>query len=77
MTKIQEMDKVSVDDKNGLVGINSRNFRSTQDISDFYRFISDNALRGEAKLFLDKVLSLVAPKKKKRRARKKKVAKTQ
>lgn len=60
------------DGKNALAGINSRNFRSSQDISDFYRFISDNSLRGEAKLFLEKVLGMMAPKKKKRKARKKK-----
>ena len=53
---------------------NMRTFRSSADIENFYRFIYDNDLRGEAKQILELVVKAMKPKKKKsRRGRKKKI----
>ena len=48
-----------------------RNFRQTQDIENFYRFIHDNALRREAKVMVDEVYKHLLAQKKKAEAKKK------
>ncbi|OIQ19062.1 MAG: hypothetical protein BM556_07185 [Bacteriovorax sp. MedPE-SWde] len=51
-----------------------KNFRSSPDIENFYRFIHENGLRKEAKAVLELVNVTLNPKaKKKRKPRKKKI----
>lgn len=52
-----------------------RNFRSTPDIENFYRFINEHSLRREAKLILETIFSSLNAETKKQNRKKKKLAK--
>lgn len=45
-------------------------FRSTMELQNFYRFVSDNGLRREAHLLLSVICQKIAPKKKRGRTKK-------
>lgn len=48
-----------------------RNFRSSADIENFYRFVFENDLRREAKMILESICKQINQKKKKSRKRQK------
>ena len=49
-----------------------RNFRSSADVENFYRFVSENNLRREAKIVLQAIMKLVHESKKKSKRESKK-----
>ncbi len=44
-----------------------KNFKSSSEVQDFYRFIHDNNLRSEAKTLVEMVLKTITPQKKRGR----------
>ena len=56
--------------------VNGRNFRSSGDVENFYRFVHENDLRAEAKMVFEKIcktMNASLKKAKKAKARKKKI----
>jgi hypothetical protein len=43
-----------------------KNFKASQEVGDFYRYIHDNNLRAEAHLLVKTVLETIQPKRKRR-----------
>ena len=69
------MAKVSASKKEATAtpeaGKGLRNFRHSQDIENFYRFIHDNGLQREARLMMDTVKKHLVAQRKKAEAKKK------
>jgi pantoate kinase len=50
-----------------------KNFKSSPDVENFFRFVHENDLRKEARMILEAVCKALEPKKKRRKRRSKKV----
>jgi hypothetical protein len=55
------------------VNVTIKSMKSSSDVVNFYRFIHENNLRGEAHKLMDTILKTIAPTKKRGRKSKKKL----
>jgi len=65
MARTAKPKKVTPENKEQIAAI--KNFKSSDEVADFYRFINDNKLRAEAHTLMKTILNVIAPKKTRKR----------